>query len=92
MRLSTGEWRTGGAKTFAVTSGLAILLFARGMIVNPSPPDAVEMRRLADEHNQALRRRLTDSAAPPSGEHAVSIGIAADPGRRGVGLVLDGRF
>ncbi len=44
-----------------VTSQIAVVLFGGAMVVYPSPPDPVEMRRLADEHNQVLRLRLSVS-------------------------------
>jgi hypothetical protein len=49
----------GGVDTVAVSGLIAAVLFGGAMVVHPSPPDPVEMRRLADEHNQALRVRLS---------------------------------
>jgi hypothetical protein len=48
-----------GMGTMWVTAGIAAALFGGGLAVYPSFPDPVEMRRLADEHNQALRLRLS---------------------------------
>jgi len=38
---------------------VAIGLFGGALAIYPAAPDPAEMRRLADEHNQALRRRLS---------------------------------
>jgi len=50
--------------TMFVTAGFGLALTTAGILVklHPAPPD--EIRRLADEYNDALRRRL--SAPPPT--------------------------
>jgi hypothetical protein len=42
-----------------IGASVGAVLFASAIVVYPSPPDPVEMRRLADEHNQALRLKLS---------------------------------
>lgn len=51
--------------TAMVVVPLAIGLFAGGVFLNPRPVEPDELRRLADEYNVALRRRLTHPADPP---------------------------
>jgi hypothetical protein len=49
----------GGDTPFLGSALLAASLFGVALAVYPAAPDPAEMRRLADQHNQALRRRLT---------------------------------
>jgi hypothetical protein len=49
----------GGDTPFLGSALLAAGLFGGALAIYPAAPDPVEMRRLADQHNQALRRRLT---------------------------------
>ena len=46
---------------FIMGATVGAVLFTSAITVYPSPPDPVQMRRLADEHNQALRLRLSVS-------------------------------
>jgi hypothetical protein len=74
----------------AVVVGGAALAFS-SVFVNNHPVSAPEMRRLADEYNTALRRRLSE---PPRADAQTSIRVEASPyaGRGGGGLVLRASF
>ena len=74
----------------AVAVGGAALAFS-SVFVNNHPVSAPEMRRLADEYNTALRRRLSE---PPRADAQTRIRVVASPyaGRGGGGLVLRASF
>jgi hypothetical protein len=79
--------RIGGPLAFSAVA--AALLFTGAMVAYPARPDPVEMRRLADEHNQALARRLgireasAPGPAPGSGGPRPRRRRRTGPGRAG---------
>jgi hypothetical protein len=68
-------------------------LIAGGLAVNPHPVEIDEVRRLADEHNVALRRRLADPPprAPPS-DSLLTFYVAPGAGSTALGLTLGVAF
>jgi hypothetical protein len=53
------EANAGAAAPLLISAGIAAALFGGAIAVYPALPEPAELRRLADEHNQTLRQRLT---------------------------------
>jgi hypothetical protein len=68
-----------------VGGGIGFLVSAA---INPHPVDLAEARRLADEHNQKLKKDLGLAARDEEPTGGIHAGLAALPG--GAGLVLSG--
>jgi hypothetical protein len=73
-----------------LTMGGVGVLFGAGFI-NPHPTTPSDMRRLADEYNAGLRRRLSEPV-PASSTSGIRVQAAPYAGRSGGGLVFRATF
>jgi len=80
----------GFSSAFTIGFGASVAMFMAAALVYPGSLDAVEMRRLADQHNQALRRRLTGVQKEP--RQIRLLGLSPHPTQDGLTLLLLGRF
>jgi hypothetical protein len=84
--------RNGGIVMGAL-GGVGLVAMFAGFFIKPHPVDASEARRLADEYNTGLRKRV--GLAPDAGGDRAqrpSVDVRPTAGRTGAGLVVQGRF
>jgi len=76
-----------------IGGSVAVAMMFGGYMIDPHPVDAPEMRRLADEYNQGLRRSLAaPNAAGAASAIVRSLSLQPYGGPQGGGLSLSARF
>ena len=75
-----------------LASLIGVTTMAAAAFINPHPAEAPEMRRLADQYNTDLRRRLTGEPASASKPGGIRIEAAPYAGLGNGGLILRAVF